>query len=191
LAEYDTPVFQTDNFFAVPSLGGFIEGWLLVVSREHHLNLRQVPSVHRNELAQITNQAAARLRALYGPVTMFEHGPSALEMSAGCGIDHAHLHLVPWAKSLRADVEAETGHRLTLAPVDSLFTGVKTATGDSYIFLEEANGDRYLGFSSQIQSQLVRRVLARSVGRGLLFDWQEDPALESVERTRVAVSAAA
>jgi hypothetical protein len=179
---------DSPNFVVIPSLGGFIEGWLLVVPRRHDLNLRQLPAEYRSEFDRLVQRTHNRLRDLYGPTIAFEHGPRCIGDPAGCTVDHAHLHVVPFGAAIREAVEAEAGGALHLESVRSLFESVPGHDHESYIFLEEPSGERYLGFASNIQSQLVRRVLARSRGRGRNFDWREDLALESVSRTVAAVT---
>jgi ATP adenylyltransferase len=189
-ADYDEPVLMSDHFFVVPSLGGFLEGWLLVVPREHLLNLRQTPRSCRAELEAVVAEVSRALESRYGPLVKFEHGPGQCGSSAGCSIDHAHLHVVPYRAPLREAVEAESRADLGLVQVDSLFEIVSTPPRSSYLYLEEADGQAFIGFADALESQLVRRVLARRAGRGTSFDWREDLALENLARTRAAIVAA-
>jgi len=190
-AAYDRPVVESANFLVVSSLGGFVEGWLLVLPRRHFLNLRVMPPELRAECNRVVSEAAAMVERVYGPTVAFEHGPSCPGSPAGCSIDHAHMHVVPHRHEVRSDLERELGGRLQLHPVKSVFAAVSPPAEASYIFLQETTGERYLGFSEEIPSQLVRRILARRVGRGEQFDWRDDLALETVMRTRAAVVRAA
>ena len=48
------------------------------------------------------------------PVTMFEHGASHTGSIMGCGVDHAHVHLVPLDFNLAEEAVSELGRVVIL-----------------------------------------------------------------------------
>jgi hypothetical protein len=46
----NTVLFETDEFVVVPSLGSLVEGWLLIVSKEHYLCMAEAPPSLIDEL---------------------------------------------------------------------------------------------------------------------------------------------
>src|SRR3954463_3923790 len=93
---WNRPLLETDNFAVIPSLGALIEGWVLLVPKLHCVSLGALPDTLRDEADSLERVMRMTLRAQYHhPIVSFEHGPSASLHGTGCGVDHAHLHLVP------------------------------------------------------------------------------------------------
>ena len=93
-------MFESENLVAIPSLGSLVEGWLLIVPRMHFISTGAFPPDLHEEFATFKREVCARLTALYGEICAFEHGPYAPSRQVGCGVDHAHVHLVPVAFDL-------------------------------------------------------------------------------------------
>src|SRR6266852_4207519 len=91
----DVPIYETDGFVVTPSLGALVEGWLLVLPREHAVNTSRIAANLRQEFTAIVDRTVAIVADEFGPVTLFEHGPSYDGSRLGCGVDHAHLLVVP------------------------------------------------------------------------------------------------
>ena len=90
-------VYQTENFFVVPSLGQLgIEGYVLLCSKEHYAGVGSIPEDHESELERSLTLLRAIITDVYhSPVLIFEHGPrNGCAKGGGC-FDHAHLHLLP------------------------------------------------------------------------------------------------
>jgi len=91
----DRILFESEHFVAVPTLGSLVEGWLLIVSKQHLICMGDLDPSLLEELIGFKSQVAGAVEFQYGSVAIFEHGPSQPKQSLGCGVDHAHLHIVP------------------------------------------------------------------------------------------------
>src|SRR3954469_4672155 len=91
---WDTPIFESKSFIAVPSVGALVPGWLLVVPRLEILSFVQLSRALFPEFEEFVAEVAKTLEPNYGPVSLFEHGASKKTSAVGCGVDYAHLHLV-------------------------------------------------------------------------------------------------
>src|SRR5690349_2831997 len=89
---WDQPLFESPNFFAIPSLGALVEGWVLLVPRAHVVCSGALESRLLDEFAAMKEKLSALVRERYGTVSIFEHGPSVPGHDVGCTVDHAHLH---------------------------------------------------------------------------------------------------
>ena len=52
-AKYDIEercILETDNFSCVPSIGSFVEGYILVIPKKHYLSALTMPETHLNEI---------------------------------------------------------------------------------------------------------------------------------------------
>jgi ATP adenylyltransferase len=180
----ETVLFESEHFLAWPSLGALVEGWVLVLPKMHCLALGSLsPSLHA-ELDEFRNKVKGKLASAYGPVASFEHGPSACEQAAGCGVDHAHLHMVPFGNDLLGPAKELLPADVACRRVSSIFDGsIDLRAGRSYIYLEEVNGCQWTLTSARIPSQLIRRVIAGYLGHPNRFDWKADWRLATVEAT--------
>jgi diadenosine tetraphosphate (Ap4A) HIT family hydrolase len=101
--EFDLPIAESEHFFAVASIGGFVPGWTLVCPKEHCLNLAGL--YETPEFAEFSSRVGSAVGHAYGEkVVVFEHGCRQAGSLTGCGTNHAHLHLVPFNGSLKAAV---------------------------------------------------------------------------------------
>ena len=91
---WDIPVLESSNFVVLPSLGSLLEGWLLLVPREHYVSMGALPVAIAPEMEEMKAQLGEQVRSRFGEVCVFEHGPAFASRKVGCSVDHAHLHIV-------------------------------------------------------------------------------------------------
>jgi hypothetical protein len=131
----------------------------------------------RDEVRQVLENAGL------GPTVAFEHGPSVPGREVGCGVDHAHLHVVPTeadvvagAKRLFPEIEWQAIASFEAATAVS-------ADGLSYIYVEDQQSRPWLAASTELPSQVIRQVIASDLGRIGDYNWRENPEPANVERT--------
>jgi len=93
--DWDKPLLESENFAALPSLGALVEGWLLLVPRRHFISVGALPQPLLREMEEMKRLLCSAVEENYGQACIFEHGPSKANCAVGCGVDHAHLHVVP------------------------------------------------------------------------------------------------
>ena len=165
---WDTPLFESESFVALPTVGALVEGWLLIVPKTPTLAFAHVSGLRFLELENFLKEVVPAIESNYGPVSVFEHGPCAVNSTIGCGVDYAHLHLVPTQCDLLAGAK-QIAPNIQWNPIASLkeIQGFATAKG-GYWFLQQTygTGQCYLGkcaFGKTV-SQLFRRVIANYMG---------------------------
>ncbi|MEU7921919.1 HIT family protein [Micromonospora zamorensis] len=86
-------VARTTTAAAVPTIGAFVPGYLLVVPTTHATSIGRLAQNERRGVHELTELLADRLANLYGmPVLGFEYG---LNAPGARRIEHGHLHLLP------------------------------------------------------------------------------------------------
>lgn len=140
----DTKLAENRDYFAIPSIGSLVEGWVLVVPQQHRISLRN--SYDSEGFREFVADIADSIAAAYGNVVAFEHGPNTEGSVTGCGTDHAHLHLVPTSLLRVHDL-----HRST----DIAFTEVNI--GD---IREVVGENEYLAFFPDIANRPTRALVA-------------------------------
>jgi ATP adenylyltransferase len=184
-AEWDREILRTERFVAVPSVGAIVPGWTLVVPRRPLRNLSEASPYERTELLEIADTIARSLGVHGKQVFCFEHGSRATGSLTGCGVDQAHLHVVPLAFDL---IEAAARHadgsivwaepRITAAPLDVL-----PRQGEYVALWRYADRLTMIGKVLYPISQWVRRVIADEMGVGSEWDYKTHPQSHNVDRT--------
>ncbi|BBI30796.1 HIT family protein [Cohnella abietis] len=177
---WDRPLLETKHFFVVPSLGPLVEGWLLIVTKEHHICMGSLDKAETIELKQLLDTTSSLVRSIYGPIAVFEHGPVESKLPVGCGVDHAHIHVVPVLDSL---IEAASQWCDTKFVWDNV-SGIEAVRtpymrSQSYLYIHQDGFTPMLYDGIGIPSQLFRRAIAGSLGIADRYNWREN-ANESV-----------
>lgn len=180
---YDKPIFETANFAALPSLGGFVEGWTLIVPKHPALNVQAVPKEMRGEFRGLARRVRAAVEKIYGEASFFEHGPVEIGSLMGCGTDQAHLHVVPFVFSELPKADAEWVSVGGEFPFDG-----PTAESD-YLWVA-AKGSAHVCHPETVTSQFFREKIAESLGVTASWDYKLRPCHETLRATSERLSAA-
>ena len=187
----DRLLFSTDNFVVFPSLGAFVEGYVLVASKRHFTSIRTLPQAHFGELNGILSLLKQFTRAHYGkPAVLFEHGDVSAGPAKSSCIDHMHIHLVPHDAIVPRQ---QFGKDLAVKRLSSLFDVKALPLQSGYIYYQDIDGQHYLVTGEKIISQLMRKALASSIGLAdNEWDWSRhfffDAMLRTIETYRTHLS---
>lgn len=178
---WNQQLMESPNFVVLPSVGAMVEGWLLIIPKDHYLSAAAMPYVLVEELHELKDDVAHILAPLFGSIVAFEHGPSRPSCEIGCGVDHAHLHLVPFA----GDLELLTRPQL---PEDSVWeiispADVTTFRDLDYLYFEQPLGSARITAGLNYGSQVFRRAVAGFMHRTDEYNWREFPEYERVFST--------
>lgn len=180
---WNEPLFESPNFVALPSVGALVEGWVLLVPKRHFISFGVVPGSMLAEMNEFKEFVCSVLGQCYGTVAAFEHGPSAASRTVGCGVDHAHLHLVPFPFDLAAEVAPflPSGVNWVSAGVEKCQEAF--GQGEDYLYLEQPIGSGRIVTHDKFGSQLFRRAIAARIGVSDQYNWRENEQLPTVMAT--------
>ena len=183
--EIDKPFADNNEFMAVASIGALVEGWSLIIPKEHQLSMRDVytDSIFSN----FVNSIVPVLNKKYGSLIAFEHGSNKEGSITSCGTDHAHLHLVPFKETL---LPALMNTGLNWMSCKSSEVRLKAGRGE-YLFYSELKSQEkwqdpigYFHFLKTPISQFFRQVIASQLGITESYDYRKFPNLENARQTR-------
>ena len=177
-------IAESEKYFAISSVGALVEGWTLVVPKQHCCSMKDLYS--EEEFAAFANQLVRVLTACYGPVVAFEHGPNREGSDTSCGTDHAHIHIVPYhslaAKLDNMDMEWITCNASQIGEL---------VGGNEYLFYCEP-GEKWDDPAGRVHvlkesiSQFFRRVVAEDLGVLDRFNYKTNPdtalTLKTIEK---------
>ena len=175
-------LLETEHVRVLPSLGHFVKGYLLIVTKVHYCALADGPAEAIRAVEGIKKSLVQCLRPRYGPYIFFEHGARSIA-SGGCGIYHAHLHAVP----LKADnILPKLKDQFPHMSIESMLN-LKTATSnESYLYYENSAGVSWLFFPKVLPSQYLRRLVAEYAGISK-WDWRLSGREDTFLATRAEV----
>lgn len=180
---WNKPLFESPNFVVIPSLGSLVDGWVLIVPKRHFICVGALPADFLHELEQIKTAVAERLSQQYGEVCAFEHGPHSVNRQVGCGVDHAHLHLVPLQFDLKTAAESfmPPGVRWKAGGLQSCRAVFDK--GLDYLYIEQPLGYGRIAAHTSLGSQILRKAIATHMGVPEQFSWRDYPQVEVISRT--------
>jgi hypothetical protein len=171
---------QTGHFVVFPPLGQFIEGGLLLASREHLISFACLPECYYDELEDLVHEIGEQLLLHFGCMPVFfEHAPLAPGDKGTCCVDHAHLNIFP----VRVDVHEHLSH-FPHCQIHSLKElAAMPARDGGYLFLQNMDGRRYVYQAGIVPSQYVRRIITAKLGIPERWHWRDYLGLEELKRT--------
>jgi ATP adenylyltransferase len=175
---FDSVWLGSVDYRALLSVGALVPGWTLICPVRHVVNLCQ--DYGRSDFWSFSGSAAAILEERYGSPAYFEHGSASEASLTGCGVGHAHGHLVP----LTFDLEREALHSaagLRWQSCDASDINV-LAAGREYLFVaacfEGVSTRGSICVLDEPTSQFFRRVIAKKLGMSDLYDYNKYPMLD-------------
>lgn len=182
-AFWDRPLFQSPNFVVIPSLGALRKGWVLIVPKAHHISAAALPDHLLDEMTSLKRALSEALTDAVGPVWAFEHGPAAEQRLAGCGVDHAHLHVVPLEIDLLEAVRPFLPAGLEFRSGFITDCREYARLGYDYLYAERPSGEGMFAVHRDLGSQVFRKAIANSDGDPAGYDWRDSPHLENMVAT--------
>jgi len=173
-------LYEDEHFVVMPPLGEFMEGGLLLLSREHLLSFAHLPAPLFEHLERLMQAIGRVLLQRYGvPPLFFEHGP-APEWSKGvCCVDHAHINIFPAAVRLHPHL----AERMNF-PLPALAGLARLQRSEfGYLFIQENDGSRRVYDGHLVPTQLVRRVIASAIGCPERWHWRDSPCADQLLAT--------
>ncbi len=179
--EYDTIIFETENFIVTPTMGSLVEGWLLIISKNHFICAGQTSYSLKKELKGLIEQIKTGLKDLKKNIFIFEHGPHSSLQSTGCGIDHLHLHVVPLDFNLFKKAQEFYPYKWNLSDLFSTTEYFEKCS--SYLYMQCPSGEEYVTSDLNIPSQFFRRVIAKELNIEEHYDWKKNFGKENIDKT--------
>ena len=178
-------VFETDNFVCVPSIGSFVEGYLLVIPKKHYLSALTMPETHIDEFLSITSVLSYFYSNYYHQTFLvFEHGTSNVENVGGMSVVHAHLHFVPCSEQVITLL-----NEFDFLEFDNLWAVreyyLRNATAP-YLLLKDIDDLYYLAISEKIPSQYFRKKVCDICSIKGTGNWKEYPYIDNIKKTLAA-----
>ena len=178
--DFNRVLYQDEHFVVVPALGQIVEGYLLIVARNHYNSIANIPEELQQSFLHLKEKVVSVLAAEYSKPVFFEHGSLSSHQLGGACINHAHLHAVPINIDFR-DFLSETLNVIQINSIQDLWNLKPNFT---YLFFElEKNKAFYAKSNEFIPCQYFRRIIAEYVARPNEWNWRLHIGKDKVKAT--------
>lgn len=182
----DNPINENKDFFVLPTIGPLVEGWSLVIPKEHGYSMKKY---YKSEsFINYVNSFLNVLEKKYQkPFIVFEHGATNYGSLTACSTNHAHLHILPFQESL-LDImqETKTWKICNIVDIEKivgnneylLYSEIKDNIKDSIV---------YVSIVSEPESQYFRKLISQKLGIPQAFDYKLNLNIELANKTHKAL----
>ena len=178
-------VFETEHFACVPSIGSFVEGYLLVIPKRHFLSSLVMPASYIEELLSVIPSISNFYSAVYHKkLVMYEHGAANEQNVGGMSVVHAHLHFVPCSQQIITKCPEFSFIKFqSLSEASEYYSAHQNRP---YLLLKDVDGNFYVSMSDKIPSQYFRKRVCDVCGMPGTGDWKEYPYVDHIKKTLAA-----
>ena len=183
--KFNQVIAELDGNVVVPTLGSIVPNWVLAIPRDHSFNYRD----HADKTGQNPFGIVSSLVSCFGvslaDILWFEHGAQFAGSATGCGVDHAHLHLIfaPQfsTSQFRDSVADASSADWKQMPAQTAYCRLQR-TNEYYVF--GSGSTCFVNDSAtNLGSQFFRKRVAELVGKSNRWDYREFPFDENVMMT--------
>lgn len=161
------------DFAVLPTLSPLSAGHVLIVPRSHVTSMSSLTEPIRGELANCADILRSQLERPFGSqFYLFEHGTGPGEVK--CGVDHAHLHLLPLSAKAAARVNLRINEDFTAhyhGHLEDALAYAAQTRRESYVLYGSDVKSMRISLAAHIPSQYVRRLIAETLSRSH-WDWK-------------------
>lgn len=181
---YDTVLLVTADMVVTPTLGSIIPDWVLAIPKIHAVNVSAWATLNNLAPLQQIELIARSMGRPMKDIIWFEHGPTSTGAVTGCGVDHAHIHLLLQPPFSFDQFCMVARSEIALQWIEGAGDAYK-ALDPKTSYLVAGSGDRYLVARSVelAGSQFFRKAIARLIGHSDKWDYKSHPYLENVALT--------
>lgn len=174
-------VYEGKYWVIWPTIGALVPGYVLIVSKKHHLSLMDCAREEVTELELLLRQTRRILESIYQyPCIAFEHG-------SGCGmgdkpscIDHCHIHVLPLKEDIYNRIDKTKFRIHQIESLNRLFKGKQHA---SYLLYQNHEEQLFIMYADIYISQYFRQLIALSEGVPEKWNWRHNFCEENICKT--------
>jgi len=163
---------RSNSFIAIPSISPISKGHVLIAPKDHVTSMMQIDDSVVDELVSFVNTIVDSIAVNFKTPIIFEHGVGKGK-AGGCGVDHAHLHILPIDEEIVSRLLFIINREFHLVQTSSLQDFIRGGDSiKSYLLFGNSLREMFFSYSDQIPSQYLRRVISKEVGNRF-WDWKK------------------
>lgn len=167
---------QSDNWYAVPTLGCMTVGYVLVICKLHYLSIASIPDTLLAEMMDFKKTIEDKLYKRLGlKCIAFEHGTTSSNYCSANSVEHVHLHLVPFSHNIWPEIVQRYSiyDYIAFSNYEELFAYWENNPPKTYLLFQDVNEIvYYLPSANGFPSQFFRQCLSYYYNTN--WDWRKD-----------------
>ncbi|MCG3759055.1 HIT domain-containing protein [Shewanella sp. LC6] len=174
-------VYEDDDFIIIVPIGQFVEGGLLLLSKEHIHSFAHLSDDKYQALEELVEKIKLAVKEHWGIMPIvFEHGPAIDKTKGRCCVDHAHFNIFPIPDdtvhdNLKDRYPYSVGHVNGLQLYKDLEEG--------YLYVDSPITGRHVYDGSNVPSQLIRRYITKHMGIAERWHWRHYMGVDEMKAT--------
>lgn len=175
-------IYEGRNWVIWPTIGAIIPGYVLIVSKKHHISMMDCDKKEIIELEYLIKETRRILESIYHfPCIMFEHGGGCGNSNKSSSIDHCHLHVMPIKEDIYNKIDVDKFKIIELKSLNE-FDKRKRHNG-SYLLYQNHKEQFFIMYANTYISQYFRQLIALSVGFPEKWNWRHNYFVENINKT--------
>lgn len=177
---------ETNNWYAVPSLGCLTIGYILLVCKQHYQSAANLSAELYQEMLELKDLVEKTIYERLGLKCLaFEHGTTSPRYSGANSVDHIHLHIVPFTQEIWPDISRKYGidNFDIITDYKDLFSLWTNTCPKTYLLFQDLNKVIYYKPDAhEFPSQFFRKCLAPYF-KAEKWDWRQEYYQENFIKT--------
>lgn len=170
--EPDRILYQSKNFYVMLSLGPIVEGYTLLVSKNHIGCCGELKEDIFDEFIFLYNKTKEILNKEYGGCIAYEHGKAGsclipVEGSKHCF--HSHMHFIPIDLQINSLINDDFNKSISFNSLNE-FRSYLEKNKTPYLYADDSTIKIYPNIY-EVRSQYLRHKTATAIGKDDLWDW--------------------
>lgn len=178
--EHGNIIAETETLIVLPSLGGFVENYQLIIPKEHIFCFGELTKEELIVLNMIIIWQQEINKKYFNKGTLlFEHGALNPKNESGKSVVHAHLHIFPSEKSMLDEINKYDFGVEKINDISDLKEICQIY--ETYLYYHDLDGQDYIITHHGVPSQFLRKVMADSLDIKE-WNWREFPHQDAMEK---------
>lgn len=180
--EKERILYESDNYYIMVSLGAFVEGYLLIVTKKHVGASFNIPKEYLDEFLELKKMVSHILEEVYGYVLFYEHGKAGSSLTfenSSKHCYHTHLHCIPSNIQLNQDISKELQYKSYKSFEEAYEDNTNT---DKYLYVED-NVVHVYKSDSTLRKQYLRYKLSTALKIENEWDWIKFQNWDNINKT--------
>lgn len=176
---------ESQNWYAIPTLGSLTVGYVLLVCKQHYLSLACMNKNLISEMVHLKENIEKKIYSkLHIRCVAFEHG-STKDVLGANSVNHVHIHIVPLQKKIWNDIVKRNliNNYEKMFDFLELYNIWKMDMPDSYLLFQDLDKRiYYIDDAEKYGSQFFRRCIASYLNIPI-WDWKQELYSNNILKT--------
>jgi len=175
---------ETKHFIVTPTLGPIVDGYVIIWPKRHILSFKHLVEDELSELVTIVDSLCDTMKGKFNKeLVVFEHGQVEGCNEVGCGVNHAHIHIVA-IDNTRLFFDMAQSTYITEKEYEKYYDFYQDGyfPNKDYMLISsiDFSETKILSYGEIRVSQALRRILAECCGQSGNWNWREFMNIPSV-----------